>query len=51
MGKTCLKTIHREQDGGGADGGVHLPHRYIRNTPDRSAFRTPAKSRQEYLTT
>ena len=26
-------------------------HRYIRNTPsDRSACRTPAESRQEYLT-
>ena len=53
MGKTCLKTIHREKDGGGVDGhGVHLfPHIHQEYTfRHRSACRTPAGSRQKYLT-
>ena len=48
-----IKKIRREQDGGGVGGrGVHLSPRIHQEYTfrHRSAFRTPAESRQDDLT-
>ena len=54
LSNTQLKVQERgEQDGGGLGGqGVHLSPRIHEEYPfrHRNACRTPAKSRQEYLT-